>query len=67
MGTEVYLLCNLCNGITEGVGSGEWRDTIQCKKCGKAQTAKLIGMFDPIENKEVKRLYVVEDKFNIFL
>jgi uncharacterized membrane protein YvbJ len=67
MDTEVYLLCGNCNGITEGIGSGDLRDTVQCKRCGHAFTARTVGWFESVENNTVKkRLYVVEDKFNIF-
>ena len=36
MDTEVYLICPVCETITEGVGSGDLTDSIRCKKCNKS-------------------------------
>ena len=35
MDTEVYFLCQLCGGITNGTGSGDPRDEIRCVNCGE--------------------------------
>ncbi|GAB6091702.1 hypothetical protein [Spirochaeta dissipatitropha] len=65
MDTEVYLLCKNCNGITDGIGSGDIEDFISCSGCGgKMVRASFIGMLKPLGLKE-KRFYIEKDKFDI--
>lgn len=67
METEVYLLCKTCNGITDGIGSGDSEDFISCSGCGqKMVRASFIGMLKPLGLKE-KRLYIEKDKFEILV
>jgi hypothetical protein len=67
METEVYLLCKVCNGITEGTGSGEtMRDYIHCKKCGNNIVGTNEGYYQPVGKKQ-KVLYIAEGVYNIYL
>ena len=61
METEVYLICKTCNEITDGKGSGDFRDIITCGKCNSHFTSINIGYFRPLEDdKKEKRLYAEE-------
>lgn len=40
MDTDVFLLCPVCKIITEGIGSGDLTDSIQCQKCKNDFIAK---------------------------
>lgn len=40
MDTEVYLLCPVCKTITEGIGSGDFTDSVKCKNCSNYFASK---------------------------
>jgi hypothetical protein len=60
METEVYVFCQKCKAIVDGIGSGDLKDMITCDECNAHITANVIGYFRPI-GKEEKRLYFPED------
>lgn len=40
MDTEVYLLCPVCKTITDGIGSGDFTDSVKCKNCSNDFVSK---------------------------
>ena len=64
MDTEVYFLCPVCNGLTNGTGSGDPDDEIFCNKCRQGFSARYIGKLHPYTGKEANdlRLYVEKSK-----
>lgn len=68
METDVYLLCNKCNGITNGKGNGDITDIIICDRCGNRVKARLVGNLS-IENDENDKrwLYLCENIANIYI
>ncbi|MGI5062879.1 hypothetical protein [Treponema denticola] len=57
MDTDVYVFCKTCNEITEGVGSGDPRDSITCNCCKTMITSNVVGNFKPLGTKKELRLY----------
>jgi hypothetical protein len=67
MNKEVYLLCKECNGITNGVGSGDPEDFIECSSCGRKMIrANIFGYLSPL-GLEKRPLYVEQDKFELLV
>ena len=68
METDVYLLCNKCNGITNGKGNGDITDTIICNRCGNKVKARLVGNLTiEIKENDKRWFYINEETSNILI
>jgi len=71
METDVYFLCHVCKGITNGTGEfgNPLKTLVLCKQCKKEFTAIKLGKLTPSHGKDLpdRYLYVEQSYGNKFL